>query len=151
MTKPAGRFHLAIPVDDLERAVGFYAGLLGCAIGRRAETWVDFFFFGHQLSCHLAPGPREAEGRVDGRRVPVPHFGVILPRAAWEGLADRIRAAGHPFLAAPAVRYAGRAAEQGTFFVADPAGNALEFKYFADERAIFAAFEEDTAEEGRVS
>ena len=35
-TLPQYRFHLAIPVDDLDAAKAFYGGVLGCAPGRSA-------------------------------------------------------------------------------------------------------------------
>ena len=46
-------FHLAIHITDLDEARAFYGGVLGCKEGRSTETWVDFDFFGHQLSLHL--------------------------------------------------------------------------------------------------
>ncbi len=134
-------FHLALPVDDLEAARAFYCGLLGCPAGREAPgRWLDLDFFGHQLSLHLHP---EAAGEsrasaVDGDAVPVRHFGVVLPWPEWEALHGRLAAAGQPFRIAPRVRFAGKAGEQGTFFVLDPAGNALEFKSFADMGQLFA-------------
>ena len=133
-------FHLAFPVDDLAQARAFYRDLLGCTEGRSADTWVDFNFFGHQIVAHLAsaaPG-RHASGDVDAEKVPVPHFGVILAMPDWQRLADRLRAAGVAFLLEPQVRFVGRPGEQVTLFVLDPSGNALEFKAFADPRAVFA-------------
>lgn len=137
MTSPP--FHLAIPVDDLARARVFYGGLLGCPEGRSSDAWVDFDFFGHQLVVHRVEG-RAADARnpVDGDSVPVPHFGAVLPWADWEALAARLADRGHEFVIAPRVRFAGRAGEQGTFFVTDPAGNALEFKTFRDPSRLFA-------------
>ncbi|MEC8424300.1 MAG: VOC family protein [Myxococcota bacterium] len=132
-------FHLALPVDDLDAARGFYAGVLGCIEGRSAPRWVDFDFFGHQLSLHLADGAgEEARNAVDGDAVPVRHFGVILPWDEWTTLHTRLDAHGHAFLIAPKVRFAGEPGEQGTFFLRDPAGNALEFKSFQDMSRVFA-------------
>jgi uncharacterized protein len=133
------RFHLAFPVHDLDAARGFYAGLLGCAVGRESTHWIDFDFYGHQITAHLADGGDDAAANpVDGDRVPVRHFGLILERKAWESLARRLAQAGTAFLIEPRVRFRGRAGEQATMFVRDPSGNALEFKSFADEAAIFA-------------
>jgi extradiol dioxygenase family protein len=42
------------------------------------------------------------------------------------------------FVIAPHVRFAGQVGEQGTFFVRDPSGNALEFKAFRDPEQLFA-------------
>lgn len=39
---------------------------------------------------------------------------------------------GPHFLIEPHRRFEGQAGEQGTLFIRDPAGNALEFKGFAD-------------------
>jgi len=133
------RFHLAFPVDDLAAARGFYGDLMGCQEGRSSERWVDFDLFGHQIVAHLAPEECRAAqtGGVDGKQVPVRHFGLILTREDWRALADRFEAAGTDFIIAPYLRFEGEAGEQGTFFVRDPAGNALEFKCFGDEADIF--------------
>ena len=137
MTNP---FHLAIKVRDIAEARQFYGELLGCAEGRSDSTWVDFNLMGHQLVCHLAPdsGPAVHANPVDGHEVPVPHFGVVLEMDSWKALADRLRAAGISFVIEPYVRFAGKPGEQGTFFVIDPSGNALEFKSFRDDSQIFA-------------
>lgn len=133
-------FHLALPVDDLTRARAFYGGLLGCPEGRSAPKWVDFDFFGHQLSVHLRPEECAAArtNPVDGDAIPVRHFGVVLPWAEWVALHTRLSAAGVEFLLEPKVRFAGKIGEQGTFFLTDPAGNALEFKTFRDMTRLFA-------------
>lgn len=138
MTAPL--FHLAIPVDDLAAAEAFYGGLFGCPKGRRSDTWIDFDFFGHQLVTHLAPEEcgRAVTNNVDGKDVPCKHFGVILNAAQWNDLADRLTAAGTDFVIEPGVRFKGEPGEQGTFFLLDPAGNALEFKYFDDMSQLFA-------------
>lgn len=132
-------FHLAIPVDDLGIAEGFYGGLLGCSTGRRSDQWIDFDFFGHQLVTHLAPSECSGVQRneVDGKAVPVRHFGVVLTPDDWRALAAKLKAAGTAFIIEPGIRFAGEPGEQGTFFLLDPAGNALEFKYFEDMDALF--------------
>lgn len=136
-------FHLAFAVDDLEQAEAFYAGLLGCRLGRRSTRWIDFNFHGHQITAHLKLGDRGplCENPVDGDAVPVPHFGVVLRGAEWHALADRLKRAGADFILEPKLRFAGKVGEQGTFFVRDPAGNALEFKMFADMDRLFASDE----------
>jgi len=138
MTLPP--FHLAFPVDDLAAARGFYGGLLGCPEGRSAEKWVDFDLFGHQLVAHFAPEQirRRSTNPVDGEEVPVPHFGLVLPIAEWEQLAERLKGAGVEFVIPPTVRFKGQAGEQATMFLLDPAGNALEFKSMADPAKLFA-------------
>lgn len=136
---PIPRFHLAVPVDDLAAAESFYGEVLGLERGRRADTWVDWNLRGHQLVTHLAPdGPRRSSNPVDGRDVPVPHFGLILAVSDFHELAERLRAAGVEFVIEPYVRNAGAVGEQWTMFLFDPAGNALEFKAFADDSQVFA-------------
>ena len=133
-------FHLAFPINDLEETRTFYVDLLGCSVGREAKKWIDFNFHGHQISAHVKPeetGLAAANG-VDGKQVPTRHFGLILDFEAWHILADRLMAAGAEFLIEPYIRFEGEAGEQGTFFVLDPSGNALEFKAFRERSQIFA-------------
>lgn len=133
------RFHLAVPVDDLAAARHFYGEVLGLARGRSADTWVDWNLEGHQFVTHLAPKrPERVHNPVDGHDVPVPHFGLILSVPAFQKLADRLRAAGTEFVIEPYVRFAGQPGEQWTMFLLDPAGNAMEFKAFADDEQVFA-------------
>jgi len=138
MTVPV--FHLAIPVADLEAARKFYTGVLGCRVGRESEHWIDFDFFGHQVTAHLESGaaPAVPTNVVDGKNVPVRHFGVILEWAAWHELAERLKRDGIHFVIAPHVRFQGEVGEQATLFIRDPSGNAIEFKAFKDARSMFA-------------
>ncbi len=131
-------FHLAIPVDDLAAARRFYGTVLGCPEGRSSETWIDFDFQGHQLVVHKAPRAAVIRNEVDGDAVPVPHFGMVLNWADWEALGARIAASGARFELEPHVRFAGKPGEQGTFFLFDPAGNALEFKAMRNPENLFA-------------
>lgn len=139
MTETETVFHLAFPVHDLAAARDFYGGVLGCPEGRSSDTWIDFYLFGHQVVAHLQPGRAgvETSNPVDGRDVPVPHFGVILSPAQFDTLAERVRRAGVPFVIEPYVRFRGQPGEQHTMFFLDPSGNALEFKAFADPSRIF--------------
>ena len=133
-------FHLAFTVDDLAKARAFYGGVMGCAEGRSSDHWNDFDFFGHQIVTHLDPAPRSvrAHNPVDGHDVPVPHFGAVLTMAQWTALADRMRDAQTIFVIEPYIRFKGQVGEQATMFFHDPAGNALEFKAFADDVMLFA-------------
>ena len=133
-------FHYAFLVRDLAATRDFYVELLGCREGRSAPTWVDFDFFGHQLSAHLGdPSLNPANrGLVDGKSVPMPHFGAVLDWDDFETLARRLEGAGIDFVLKPQVRYAGLPGEQATMFLFDPAGNALEFKAFRDPAQVFA-------------
>ena len=134
-------FHIAFPVDDLNAARTFYGTTLGCPEGRSSAEWIDFDLFGHQIVAHFKPKSGSAEthhNAVDGHAVPVPHFGVVLTMERWQALADRVRAAGVRFEIEPCIRFQGEVGEQATMFFYDPAGNALEFKAFADMSQIFA-------------
>lgn len=132
-------FHLAFPVRDIASTRAFYEGLLGARVGRQAERWIDFDFWGHQLSAHVAEIDAVGTNAVDGEDVPVRHFGVVLPWADWHALADRLTAAGTAFRIAPGIRFVGEVGEQATFFILDPSGNALEFKSFRDPERMFAS------------
>ena len=137
---PLSPFHLAFPVHDLAQARRFYGEMLGCPEGRSADDWVDFNFYGHQIVAHLAP---DAAGgaqlnAVDGHGVPVRHFGIVLPMADWEALAERLARLGQKFVIEPYIRFKGQPGEQATMFFLDPSGNAVEIKAFADITRLFA-------------
>ncbi len=134
------RFHLAIPVTDLDACRSFYGDTLGFPEGRSADHWVDFDMFGHQLVIHEVPTSSGIAGTnpVDGDAVPVPHFGALLEVGDWHALAERLRGAGVSFVIEPHVRFQGESGEQHTMFFLDPSGNALEFKAFADDSQVFA-------------
>jgi extradiol dioxygenase family protein len=133
-------FHLAFPIKDIESTRAFYVDLLGCEQGRESDHWIDFNFFGHQISAHVIPNhpAHEPTSEVDGKGVPIPHFGAILPWDDWHTLADRLKAANIPFLIEPHIRFPGEIAEQATLFIRDPSGNGVEFKAFQDLRAAWA-------------
>lgn len=133
-------FHLAIPVNNLEVNRAFYTEVLELAEGRSSDHWVDYDFFGHQLVIHLDPehkGPVTAN-HVDGKSVPVPHFGIVLPWEQFDTFANRIAEKGIEFIIEPYLRFAGEVGEQKTMFFKDPSGNALEFKSFKDLGQLFA-------------
>jgi extradiol dioxygenase family protein len=133
-------FHLAIPVHSLVAARQFYGDTLGCPEGRSAEHWVDFNLYGHQFVCHLVDGESKAAGmtNVDGKSVPVPHFGVVLDWSDWEDLATKLQSQHIKFIMEPCVRFAGEPGEQATMFLLDPAGNALEFKAMRNPGNLFS-------------
>jgi len=135
------RFHLALPVTDLEQARLFYGEVLGCAQGRESERWIDFDFWGHQLVTHLVPAsglPASSTNPVDGEQVPAGHFGPILPWDELAVLVERLREQGVEFVIEPVIRFADRRGEQQTLFVKDPSGNHLEFKSFRNIEMLFA-------------
>ncbi|MDQ7958803.1 MAG: VOC family protein [Rhodocyclaceae bacterium] len=131
-------FHLAFNVRDLDAARRFYGGVLGCAEGRSTGTWVDFDFFGHQISLHLGePFATARTGHVGDVLVPMPHFGLILQLDDWQALAKRLEAAGADFVLKPQVRFEGQPGEQWTMFFCDPFGNPIEVKGFRSLATVY--------------
>ena len=131
-------FHLAIPVYNLEECRTFYRDVLGCEEGRSSNHWVDFNFFGHQLVIHLDENKTEAVSNpVDGKAVPVPHFGVVLEWEIFQDFAENLKNKNIQFIIEPYVRFEGLVGEQATMFFKDPSGNALEFKAFKDINQLF--------------
>lgn len=134
-------FHLAYPIKDKEETRRYYRDVIGCKQGREADTWVDFDFYGHQVSFHVKPesfATPDATNEVDGKHVPVRHFGAVLEWEEWHALKDRLEAAKTEFIIKPYIRFKGETGEQATMFFCDPSGNALEFKSFKDKSQIFA-------------
>lgn len=134
-------FHLAFPINNIEETRAFYGDLLGCKIGRSTDRWIDFNFWGSQLSAHVVdvPNVEAAVNEVDGKKVPVKHFGAILEMDEWKKLAQKLTKNEVEFIIAPYIRFEGEVGEQATMFFLDPSGNAIEFKAFKEEAMIFAA------------
>ena len=132
-------FHLAFHVRDLDEARRFYGGVLGCTEGRSTDTWVDFDFFGHQISLHLGePFATTRTGKVGDALVPMPHFGLILQLEQWQAMAERLKKAGTEFVLEPQLRYPGQPGEQWTMFFCDPSGNPIEVKGFRSLDGLYA-------------
>ena len=131
-------FHLAIPVKEITETRYFYRNILGCEEGRSSDHWVDFNFFGHQLVLHIDSSKANIlnENSVDGKSVPVPHFGVVLDWDVFENFEKKIRNK-VKFVIEPYIRFEGQAGEQKTMFFKDPSGNALEFKTFKNINQLF--------------
>jgi len=132
-------FHLAFPVDNLEKTRDFYINILGCREGRSSDRWIDFDMYGHQVVAHLIDEVESVQTNpVDGDDVPASHFGVILDMEDWDSLSERLKSSGMSFIIEPHIRFKGEAGEQATMFFLDPCGNALEFKAFKSDDMIFA-------------
>ncbi len=132
-------FHLAISVDDITTNRNFYREVLGCTEGRSSDRWVDFDFFGHQLVIHYKEKSSEngVSNPVDGKKVPIPHFGVVLEMTAFQKLSESLKRQNIDFIIEPYTRFEGESGEQVTMFFSDPSGNALEFKAFKNIDHLF--------------
>ncbi|BAO74711.1 VOC family protein [Winogradskyella sp. PG-2] len=133
-------FHLAIPVDNLSKCRNFYTNTLNLDEGRSSDHWVDYDFFGHQLVIHYKSKTKEDShtNAVDGKAVPVPHFGVVLDWDVFHQFAEELKSKDIQFIIEPYIRFEGQLGEQATMFFNDPSGNALEFKAFKDKGQLFA-------------
>ena len=132
-------FHLAFPVHNIKETINWYTSILGCTIGRQADKWVDFNFFGHQISAHKIK-PKEIEletNPVDGHNIPSRHFGLIMQMKDWKTLSENLKKQKISFIIQPNIRFKGEKGEQATLFIKDPSGNVLEFKAFEDDQMIF--------------
>ena len=132
-------FHLAIPVNNLKKSRNFYKNILGCKEGRSSDNWVDFNIFGHQLVIHYKEKKLKDTNTnpVDGKDVPIPHFGVVLEWDQFHSFSKKLKEKNIEFLIEPYIRFEGQPGEQATMFFKDPSGNALEFKSFKDLNKIF--------------
>ena len=132
-------FHYAFKVKDIASTKRFYVDILGCAEGRSTDSWIDFNFFGHQLSAHISHDFPALDfcGKVDGVSVPIPHFGCLLSNKQFQEIQQKLENAGIEFIVKPQKRYAGQTGEQLTMFVFDLSGNPVEFKAFSNEEEIF--------------
>jgi len=132
-------FHLAIPVHDLKVAQDFYGQLLNCQQGRSSDHWIDYNFFGHQLVVHLDKNiSKKTFNAVDGKNVPIPHFGVVLNWNVFQIFSKKLIEKNIDFQIEPYIRFEGLPGEQMTMFFYDPSGNALEFKSFKNIDQLFA-------------
>jgi extradiol dioxygenase family protein len=133
-------FHLAIPVSDLTTAKVFYENVLGCMPGRSTDQWADYSLFGHQLVLHedTAYKGHKHFNEVDGKSVPIPHFGVVLDWEVFQQFSQRLIDKKIEFQIEPYLRFEGLPGEQLTMFFYDPSGNALEFKSFKHIDQLFA-------------
>jgi extradiol dioxygenase family protein len=128
------KLHLSLPVDDLAAARRFYEDGLGCRVGRVREQWIDVWFFGLQLT--LQTRPDEVRPLADqGCR----HFGVVLDDAdTFWALVERLRAQGIEWIDEPHVHEHAELSGKVGGKLADPSGNVIEVKHYADPSALGA-------------
>jgi len=134
-------FHLAIPVNNLNECRKFYRDVLELEEGRSSDHWADFDFFGHQLVIHVKEknlSDENTSNPVDGKEVPIPHFGVVLDMETFDSFSEKLKNKNITFIIEPYTRFKGQVGEQATMYFKDPSGNALEFKAFEDSSQLFA-------------
>jgi len=132
-------FHLAFPVYDIKKTIDWYVSYLNCSVGRKSKRWVDFNFYGHQISAHLIDQKNKKDkiNLVDGKKIPSRHFGIILEMIDWKNLVTYLNEKKINYVIKPNIRFKGQTGEQATFFIKDPSNNVLEFKAFQNDNKIF--------------
>ena len=139
MIKNLSPFHLAFPVKNLLETKLFYTNFLGCTIGRTSDDWIDFNFYGHQITAHLSPDSFDVVyNKVDDKSVPVRHFGLIMDWEDWHIAKDKLIQNKAQFIIEPYIRFKNKPGEQATLFIVDPSINGIELKSFKDKSMIFA-------------
>jgi len=133
-------FHLAFPVYNIKESRDWYIKYLNCKIGRESSNWIDFNFFGHQISAHLTSLKHDIfkTNLVDNKNIPIRHFGIILSWDQWHDLVNKLKNKDIVFIVKPYTRFKGESGEQVTFFIKDPSENFLEFKSFKNDSSIFS-------------
>ena len=143
----SNRFHLAIPVGDLDIAIEFYCGILGCEKGNSESNWVDINFWGNELTLHATNPNKKQTGKqhdVDMDNVSVPHFGIHLDAEAFKNIKEKLIKNNVKFVNKPYIRFKNDILEQETMFVADPHNNVLEIKTMKNPNALFDSYRHKT-------
>ena len=137
-------FHLAIPVEDLDKAIEFYCNVLGCKKGNSEDnspsSWCDIDFWGNELTLHSSSCAQNSETHdVDMGTVLVPHFGVHLDAEEFRSLRGKLEQdwKNVEFVDEPYIRFKGDVLEQETMFIKDPSGNIIELKTMVNPDALF--------------
>jgi extradiol dioxygenase family protein len=131
-------FHLAFPVKNLLETKLFYTNFLGCTIGRTSKKWIDFNFYGHQITAHLSPDSCDVTyNKVDDKSVPVRHFGLIMDWEDWHVAKEKLIRNKAKFIIEPYIRFKNKPGEQATLFIVDPSINGIELKSFKDKSMVF--------------
>jgi extradiol dioxygenase family protein len=125
--------HVSLAVRDLAAAREFYVDGLGCELGRIRDDWVDVWFHGLQLTLHEDP-----EQVVPPGDRAVRHFGVTLPADELAAILERLASRPVDWVRPLQTDHAGTSREQTKAMIADPSGNAIELKAYADPAAAFA-------------
>lgn len=132
-------FHLAFPVRDIPTTKSYYVDGLGCGLGRENDQSAILNLYGHQLVAHVTPDEIAPQKGIYPR-----HFGLVFTdEADWKALLDRAQQKQLTFYQQPKQRFLGTSLEHRTFFLVDPFGNLMEYKYYAHQDAIFGNQDSD--------
>ena len=133
-------FHLAFSVKNIEETKKFYTEVLGCTITKATDHWLNINFFGHQLSIYENPQMKNDQKTitVEGKEVPLNHFGIIMKKSDWEDMAKKLKRSKIKFIIEPKLKHEKQVCEQAIMFLKDPSGNGIEFKCFTDPKHIFS-------------
>jgi catechol 2,3-dioxygenase-like lactoylglutathione lyase family enzyme len=129
--------HIVLNVSDVERAVRFYAQVLGLPTERLeayregkvpfpsvrvgADTVIDFFAVSGQGSAESGPAKHPNLG----------HFCLALEKADWDSLRGRLEASGVAIHIGPIKRWGARGNGTSIYF-RDPEGNEIEARYYEE-------------------
>ena len=75
--------------------------------------------FLHQLVCHIGELNKSNNNEVDGKDVPIPHFGIILEWGDFDSFSSK-QGRKCKFYNWPYLRFSGLPGEQKTMFFKDP-------------------------------
>ena len=90
-------------------------------------------FYGTQLVAQLTKKPLTPQKSIYPR-----HCGIIfLDHSQWENFLAQCRQKELTFFQQPRQRHQGEITQHETFFLSDPSGNLIEFKYYFHTQAIF--------------
>ncbi|HEX3564557.1 MAG TPA: VOC family protein [Acidimicrobiales bacterium] len=119
--------HLSLPVADLVESQHFYVDVLGCDRGRQREGWMDVWFHGMQVTLHEQP-----DQVLTADQAGVRHFGVALSADEFDAIMARL--GDHPvrWIRPVSTDHRGTSRQQTKATVADPSGNAIELKWYAE-------------------
>ena len=119
-------FHLAFPVNDLDRAEDFYTSI-GATVGRRNRHALILGLGEHQIVAHLTDVNPSQTGIYPR------HFGLIFPNLSdFDEFERGLGAISHERRR----RFDGEPIAHWTLVLRDPDGNVLEFKCYDDPAAI---------------
>ncbi len=134
----AAQFHLALPCINVNKTRVFYTDILGATIGRSAVKWADVNLYDNQITfTECGPFKFECPSyNFNGDILPSFHFGIILKKAEWNKVYDRLKSKKYNIVSE--VKFLeNKTGEHQSFFITDPNNYTVEFKCFLNEKEVF--------------